>query len=485
MPKAYVSFILFFLIIVFGFGGAPVFSDPDTAWHIAAGDLIRQLHHIPVGDGWSFTAAGNVWYNLSWLFDLGLSLIFSHGGFSAVYAVTVVMFALSIAFMAWHSVKLGASPVAVLLLVLPVTFVVFTGTLARPNMCSLLMTVLFFHLLSELRDHGKILALILLPLLMILWVNLHGGFLFSFPLMGIFLLESVIQKNRRLILLYSLLIALCLAASLVNPYGYAVYYGAYRTLTAKFNATLIEWQPVAIGHNIQMTVMLLVVFVFSDFLDKRIAWSDRVTALFVLMMALSSFRHAIVAALLVMPYLALRITALMYGSRLGAYFCRWDNDIAVDMQKTDARLMAAAMTVAACVVVAMPHPRDDVLKEPARFQAERFPVGEANFVMIHYPDRHFFNSYNIGGYLDYIWRGRVKLFVDGRANSLYSDQLLKDYQDFTENHGFGLRSQMIAAYYKLDGLIIANDDKDSGVWNSNPDWKAVYRGKAATVYVRK
>jgi hypothetical protein len=486
---------MFFMVLVFGLADAPIFHDPDTAWHLATGDLIRQLHAIPVSDDWSFTAYDSdswsleahksFWYNLSWLFDILISFIFSLGGFSALYAVTVVLFAASMTAQAQYSLKHGAGIISVLIIAVFVILAVFTGTLARPNMCSIALTIAFYHLLHDYRSTGRLLMLIALPLLMVLWVNLHGGFLFAFPLIGLFGLEALVEKNWQRVKAYVAVFVVCIAATLVNPYGAHVYYGAYKTLSAPFNTYLIEWEPVKIGHNIQMTLLLLLVLCLGNFTDRRIALVDRIIAVFVIMLSLSSLRHAAIAAMLLMPYLSLRLSSLLDGSSVGRKLHKIQTAIMADMEKKDMRIMGAFMVAIACVIVSLPYLRDSMLKEPAGFSKEYFPAEEAAFVEKNYPKLRFFNSYNIGGYLDYLWRGRVKVFIDGRANSLYSDRVLRDSVDFSEDHGFGARSEMIASQYKFDGLIIANHDKEAKLWKSNPHWKLVHEGKVATIYLKQ
>ncbi len=485
MPSAYTSFVLFFLLLVFGLANAPVFYDPDTAWHLASGDAIRLSHAVPRHDSWSFTAGTDNWYNLSWLFDLGLAQLFHYGSFSAVYAITILIFALSLTLMARHAVRRGASPIIVLLLLLPIAPNIYTSILARPNLCSILLTVIFYLILHDYSRNGRFCRLLLLPGLMAFWVNLHGGFLLAFPLIGCFLAGAVLERNRTHSTAYTAILALCLLATLINPYGFAVYYGAYRTVAAAFSHVLMEWKPVEIGHNLPMTLVLLLMLCIGDFSDRKIPFADRALAVFILLLALSSLRHCAVAALLLMPYLALRATSLAYGSRIGKRIRNIDTAIMADMGKTDIRMLALAMVLAAGALIALPWPRDAILAEPAGFRKAHFPVKEAAFIADYYPGLRFLNSYNIGGYLDYIWQGKVKVFVDGRANSLYSDDVLNDYKAFTENHGFGGRAEMIAAQYRLDGLIIANDDEDAGLWRWNPDWKVVYSGDAATVYLHK
>ncbi len=485
MSYAYANFVMFFLLVVLGLANAPVFLDPDTAWHLASGDLIRATGAIPLHDSWSFTAQGETWYNLSWLFDSALSFIFAHGGFSAVYSLTILTFSLSATLMTGHCVRHGASPIAVLALLIPMTFVLFTGTLARPNMCSVLLTAIAYQTLHAYREAPRFRVLLILLPLVALWANLHGGFTFVFPLIGFFLVEAIIRRDHKTRRDYLAIFALCLLASLLNPYGIKVYYGAFKTLTAAFNSYLIEWKPVEIGHNMEMTALLIIVLLAGNFFDGRIALPDRLLAIFMIVMALGSLRHSLLAALLTLPYLSLRITHIMEDSKMGGRMHTAGLLLMQDMRKPDVRKLAAFMALIACAVISLPWPRDQILKEPVGFPKKHFPVKEAAFIEKHYPRLRFLNSYNIGGYLDYLWRGKVKVFVDGRANSLYSDEFLNDYKIFTQAHGFGGQAKMIASHYKLEGLIIDNNDREYGLWDWNPDWKLVYRDEVATVYLRK
>ena len=509
--SAFFFFILFFVIIILGLVEAPVFYDPDSAWHLATGDLIRAKGMIPAQDDWSFTTAHEVWYNLSWGFDVLVSWLFSIGGFSAVYTLTVVVFALSIALMMDNAVKRGASVISILLLIIPVILVEYNCTLARPNMCSILLSVFFYIALARFRETGKTSSLILLPVLMIAWVNLHGGFLLVFPLLGFFIWESFVplipyfkakfskagkyytnkaecwQLHRRFVYLLLTLLG-CLLASLVNPYGFAVYYGAYKSIAAPFSTYLVEWKAVEIGHNPSATILLFILLFFTHFWDKRIALADRLIGVFITLLSLSSLRHTGVAALLLIPYLALRITHVLHAGKSGEKWLQKHVVIMQDMQKKDVRVLSFIMVIVSIAVVYLPMVRDTIVKEPIEplgFQSKKFPVKEAEFIEKNYPNLRFFNHYNIGGYLVYLWRGRVKVFVDGRANSLYSDELLGDYLEVSENHAFGNIAASIIAQYRIQGLIIPNDDKDFWVWNGNPAWRAVYRGEVATVFLKK
>src|SRR5207237_10722390 len=66
--------------------------------------------------------------------------------------------------------------------------------LVRPHVLSWLFTVIWFQLLDSAEvapENWR--QLLWLPLLMLLWVNLHGGFLFGLALLGLYWLAGVIR----------------------------------------------------------------------------------------------------------------------------------------------------------------------------------------------------------------------------------------------------------------------------------------------------
>ena len=83
-----IVFIIFFSIGIMLRNG--VLMDPDTGWHIASGDLIRELGRMPASDPWSFTAGDYPWVDMSWAYDVLLSFVHSAGGLPgvAVFAVS-------------------------------------------------------------------------------------------------------------------------------------------------------------------------------------------------------------------------------------------------------------------------------------------------------------------------------------------------------------------------------------------------------------
>src|SRR5207245_5755792 len=84
-----------------------------------------------------------------------------------------------------------------------------------------------------------------LPVLMVLWVNLHGGFLMGFVLLGIYLTAAAWQyfssrdgqqrlQIRRWAQTVATVSGLSVLASFINPYGYKLHVHVYQYLSSRF-----------------------------------------------------------------------------------------------------------------------------------------------------------------------------------------------------------------------------------------------------------
>jgi hypothetical protein len=128
--------------------------------------------------------------------------------------------------------------------------------LARPHVVSWLLALAWFWILESAEKDGRLRRLWILPVLMVVWVNVHGGFLVGFVLLGIFWvgaawewwttradrMEDVMRRigaGRRVRELTWVGVT-STAASLVNPYGWKLHEHVYGYLTNRFLMDHIE-----------------------------------------------------------------------------------------------------------------------------------------------------------------------------------------------------------------------------------------------------
>ena len=220
-------------------------ADPDLWGHVAFGrDIVRDAR-IHTVDPYSFTS-DKAWGNHEYLAEVAMYGAYALGGGSGLIGLKLVLVlgALWLVFRALsvtavHGFRLDLLMCLVVLCALPQTIHV------RPQLFSVLLFALLLHLLRR-ADRGATRGLFALPLLMALWVNLHGGWIVGAGTLGVWITFSLIdsrvawpERLRRAGLgLASLL------ATLVNPYGPEMW--AFLLDTVSFSRReIVEWRPIA------------------------------------------------------------------------------------------------------------------------------------------------------------------------------------------------------------------------------------------------
>src|SRR5262249_38913902 len=136
-------------------------------------------------------AAGRPWVAHEWLWELGAFHLYRLGGFRAVILLSAIIVTLAYAILYRLLRHLGANEIAAAPLVLWAAFLGLPNLGARPREFTFLFFTFFLDRLYRYRS-GESVQLWLLPLLMPLWANLHGGFVFGLGLLGLFALPETV-----------------------------------------------------------------------------------------------------------------------------------------------------------------------------------------------------------------------------------------------------------------------------------------------------
>ncbi|HTW56676.1 MAG TPA: hypothetical protein VMD99_00955 [Terriglobales bacterium] len=231
-------------------------GDAGIGWHIRTGQLILATHAVPRVDVFSATAHGKPWFAWEWGYDVVVGWLESVAGLNGVVWFTAVVIAAVFGWLFRLLVARGTNffvAVGLTLLAMSASTIHF---LARPHVVSWLFTLAWFWMLDSAERGCGLRRLWILPAMMLVWVNVHGGFLVGFVLLGIFWIgaawewwtaragriEEVLDQiaaGRRVRAL-SLVGVVSVAASLVNPYGWKLYGHIYWYLTNRFLMDHIE-----------------------------------------------------------------------------------------------------------------------------------------------------------------------------------------------------------------------------------------------------
>jgi hypothetical protein len=202
--------------------------DGDIGWHLRQGNEMLT-HGGPVITN-TLTIAGYgqpvlAWEWLSEIIFVGAWRLF---GLNGVVAVTAFIIALT-AFLLFRAVQRRGTPI---LLAFPLTLAALALTsihwLTRPHIFSLLLTLWWSEQLWAYWQSGNARKLWPLPFVMVLWANLHGGFIAGLIILGaatalvwVFPNAASTRNVRARRWQLTRILLACMLATLLTPWGVA------------------------------------------------------------------------------------------------------------------------------------------------------------------------------------------------------------------------------------------------------------------------
>jgi hypothetical protein len=407
-------FLISFACVYYLLNAPILLGHYDLGWHLAAGDLIRDRGNIPFQDPWSFTLGDKQWYNLSWLWDVIASVLFQYTKFSGLILFVVACGALIVGYLTSVCLSSGASATAVCISVFSACLLypsfatapnIYLG--ASLNISTMLFCVIFY------RECLKRTRCFLLPVIMVLWANLHGGFLLGFLIVGIFCGAALLRRDWLNFKIYSFAGAGCFIAIFINPLGWHIYDGLTATLGHFVQAYITEWwsyfRNVTVPGSIPGMLYILV-FIALELRyrgSRPIPLESRLLSWLFLFLGLYQFRYMSFFFIFSTVPLALHIDRLL-PKRLNNF----------EVQKS----LLAAGIIGACAL-----PLTFMQIEPALGLPEMLSEQDALYLQTHFSHARLLNHWNVGGLLIFRTQGAVPVFVDGRAATAYPDDLLRDY----------------------------------------------------------
>src|SRR5579863_382306 len=239
-----VPWILSGIAVVYALlAGLHTLQDFDLGWQLATGRWIFQHHRIFSTDVFSYTASGKPWIYPA-LSGLIFYVCYLAGGYSTLCWLGSLACAGTIALLLRRG---NPETAAIAILVVPL---IANRTQPRAEMFSTVLFAAFLTILWRQYRTGKA-RLFLLPILMVLWVNLHLGFVAGLGLCFAYLLLEVldlpiaprrkeaVSRLRRT----WLWLALTALATLANPLGPSIYGALLRQQRAQslHSIWIAEW----------------------------------------------------------------------------------------------------------------------------------------------------------------------------------------------------------------------------------------------------
>jgi hypothetical protein len=168
----------------------------DFWWHLKTGEYIFTNHSIPTTNIYAWTLPSNQpFYYAAWLAELLFYLLYRLGNISLIEFTRTLLIAIAMWMIASEAHRQSGSWRISALVMALLSMMITNNLLVRTQMWAWVPFVITFIVLKRYAE-GTLnwRWLLLCPLSMVFWVNVHGSFILSLILVGAFFVGEAIRK---------------------------------------------------------------------------------------------------------------------------------------------------------------------------------------------------------------------------------------------------------------------------------------------------
>jgi hypothetical protein len=437
--KFVLIFISFFLI-------AWTSIDPDFGWHLQAGNYIRA-HGIPSHDIFTYTARTFHWVDHEWGNDVIVSWFYSLGGYNLLAVIFASLWTAAL-FIVGNRTRL------LVLLLAGAAMIPYAGI--RPIAWTVFLLALLLKIISSKQRR----LIWLVPLIFVIWANLHAGFIVGLAVLAYYM----VRQRRKMI---AVVLGLSFVATLVNPYGLKLYVEVARTtFDSSLHFQISEW---AIFYLPVATYAFVALWGAGFWLLRRkklTNWLDIGPIFFTAAMAATRNVPLFIVASI---------------KDLDKYYEELKNQLPHELNQPRKRVLNLFALIVvgwlAYVVVTtfIPWPQRDA----------PYPTQAISYLRAHPCDGNLFNDYDYGGYL--IWQlPSQPVYIDGRMPSWRNDsgqKYLDIYFQIISNKA--IRTKQFTKY-NIACVLLSRSSFNNQILNSlqKSGWQDVVKTNNSELLIR-
>ena len=443
------------------------YTDPDLWGHLRFGlDVIEQRRIVQV-DPYSYLTEGYRWINHEWLMEVLMGIAWIIGRDIGLIMLRVLVYWLTVGLIFWRIVaseRVSFSPTLIVWLFTVSTTIGFSNTV-RPQVFTFLLFACTLIIIQE-SERGKYRLLWLMPVIVALWVNLHGGFLAGCGVLGVWTIVHLFfnpQQWRSVVPP----VAVTALATLANPYGYELLRFLLETATGD-RPEIIDWQPLPIRSPLGGIYLAVMSFAIWAGYISPLPRNITLMGLFGLVgiMPLVAIRH--------LPLMGIAFAIFMsphVGAAWQASISRQSRDVPIPRWVQPLPLIGAGIILLVGIGTtptgfisgtSVPHHATTLLRESG-FQGR------------------LMCDFGWGQYIIWHLGPQVQVGMDGRRETVYPPDVYEEYVDFH----FGVNDwEAILRRQPPDAVLVSKGSAPANLLALHSAWRQVFADEESILFVR-
>ena len=456
--------------------------DSDLGRHLTLGTYVLDERVIPTRDIFSHTRSGLPRPPYEWLSQILFALAYRLMGLGGVILLTSFVIATTFTLVYKFANHRSGSPLSALIFVLIAAGASSIHWLLRPHIFTFLLLAIWIEQLNKLA-RGERVAIYAFPIIMLLWVNLHGGFIFGILAWMAYLVgwlwETWRGKPNKTIGTNLVAVGISsLVATIITP---DLWHNWDAVLNNRSTYILERTVETMRPNLTDPSVFPYSLLLFLTILFFTLDWRGIKASHFFLLAGLGGISLWMARNI---PIFAIACTPI-HSELAQNYFSKfkiWSqvNKRFAGFGSTSIRsIYPAVITLLAVVSLAFLH--FDKGQSPYQFDPAVFPVDAANFIEANSPEGKMFNEFNWGGYMLYRLWPRYNVFLDSQSD-FYGESLIREYDQIMSA---GDEWQGLLEKHQVDWVLIPSNSPLANAMTNNTNWEIVYNDDTSMIGIRK
>ncbi|MBK8981846.1 MAG: hypothetical protein IPM38_05870 [Ignavibacteria bacterium] len=464
---------VFIVVLLFAFRKI---ANYDLGFHLNAGRWIIENMTFPAKDVFTFTVNSHDYIDIQWLYQVLMFSVEKISGYSGL-AVINSLAVLTVFFLMLKRNNLSGVPLPVSIIFMIITAVCIQIRFSyRPEIWTWIF-ILIVLLILDKNFYSKKSRLYLLPVIMLIWVNMHGLFILGFIIMISYLLSGYVRDKTidKKLLQWT---GISAAAVFINPYfAEGVLFPFYLFTRLQkgniFQLNISELQsPWAMTETLQTELYIYYSFTLISFALLLITVKRRKFHEFALLSAFfyisfSSFRNIPLFMIYAVFIISVSVSDIIRGRKI---------EMILSGRNKFAYILNYFITFI-CILISLRIftgayyiPYASEIKTGSGPDEYMLPDKASGFINENNLRGNIFNNLESGGWLG--WKTGQKVFIDGRLEVIMEDFYKTYLSSFSGNN----LNELLGKYspglivndisnYRWTGQLVTNESFSLAYWD--------------------
>ncbi len=441
------KYILIFLTFLFVFGMNLHFKDinHDIWMHIKTGEIIWNEKGLPENDVFSFTAQDNKWVFHEWLAQLIFYFFYKTFGIQSLIVLKAVVVTITL-FLLYRLIDKNnryLSMLAISLIAIGIRYHSFI----RPHIFGWFFLVLTIYLIKKKK-------LIVLPLILIVWTNMHPSSILGFFIIALYMIKFYIIDRKNKFIYCSIA---CLFSLIISPLGL----GIFKIINQSGIPIIKEWKPFTYQSIYFWGYLFFIIALFTLFiLSKNKSPLEIILSIVLVYIGFSSRRHVALVYILLAPF----------------FYKRLIEFIKIKKSIKNNLMFIAIFSI---IVLSPLYMISNYFSLKVPYYS--YPVKSVAFIVDNDIKGNIFNEQGDGGFLLFWLYPHNKIFIDGRMET-YGKRVISEYLTIAKNLP---ESKFLLKNYNVSIIITEKGIPLEKALFNDPEWVFIGDEKRNSLFLRK